>query len=89
MAAWGRVAYGLSGVPPPPGAAALLGGGRDLLWPWGGVEDCRPLCPSRASRGPEGGEWRGERGGGVALWFLAALLRFPGPDPRRLRRAGL
>ena len=27
----------------------------------------------------------GERGG-VATWFLATHPRFPGPDPRRLRR---
>ena len=70
-------------APPPPGAAALFGGGADLPWPGGGRE-LAPPGPSPASRGPEGGEWGG-RGGRRD----SALLRFPGPEPWRLRVGGL
>ena len=63
VAAWGSVAYCVSGVPPP-GAAALPGGGGASPG-LGGVEGRRPRRPSPASRGTEGGEW-GERGEGVA-----------------------
>ena len=52
MAAWGRVAYGFSGVPPP-GAAALLGGGG-LPRPWGGVEGQHP-AGRRGGVGGRGG----------------------------------
>ena len=86
MVAWRRVAYGLSGVPPPPPRLSWGGGGPPLAL--GVVEGRRPLGPSPASRGPEGGEWVGEDEG-VAPCFLATLLRFPGPDPRRLQGSGL
>ena len=81
VAAWGRVAYGPSGVPPPPppGAAALLGGGGGGggSYGLGGVEGRRPLGPPSVSRGPEMGEWGVEGGGGGAV-----VPRHPLPVPR-------
>ena len=90
MAAWGHVAHGLSGVAPPVAVAILEGGGGGgAPLALGGAKGWRPLGPSPASRGPEGGGWAGEGGGRVAPWFLANLLRFPGPDPGQLRGGGL
>ena len=78
VAALGRVAHRSSCVPPP-GAAALLRGGG-LPWPRRGVEGPRPLGPSQASHGPEGGELGGEGGGlsrGSSPPYFCSLARTP------------
>ena len=58
VGAWGRVAHGLSCVPPT-GAAALSGGGGTSPLPWGGWR-----AGALVARGPEGGG--GGRGEGAS-----------------------
>ena len=65
VGAWGRVAYGLSCVPPP-GRRGPFGGRGDVPSALGGVEGRRP---------------RGPRAGGVAPWFPTSLLRGGGLWP--------
>ena len=83
MAAWGRVAYALSGFLPLAPLLSLEGEGGDLPCPWGGKEGRRPRGPSPASRGPQGGEWGREGGGG-----RAAVPRHPPPVPHHRTPGG-
>ena len=85
---WGRVAYGPNGAPLRVPRPPLEGGEGGSPGPARGVKGRRPLGPPSASRGLKGGG-SGERGGGVAPWFLAAPVRSPGPVPWRLLGVGL
>ena len=81
VAAWRRVAYGLSGLPPSRAPRLSWGGGAGAPLASGGREGRRPRCPSPASRGPEGGGWGGEgRGSRRGSWPLSSSspARTPG-----------
>ena len=82
VAAWGRVAYWLSRVPPP-GAAALSGGGVTSSGLGKGLRAGAPVAHLRHPAGLRGGNG-GRAGGGFAPWFLATLLSGVGLRPPAL-----
>ena len=84
--AWGRMAYGLSSVPPP-GAAALSEGGGTSPLPWGGWRGGAPVARLRhpaGRRGGVGGEGRGRRAVVPHLPPPGGWAVAPGRDPPSL-----